>query len=59
MKRKQNKRFIPGQIRAINFDLFHNGLYRMKVVKNKKKETKKFDLKKEISSYLNVYLLSA
>lgn len=56
---KKKKRFIPGEIRAINYDLFHNGLYKQKIIKNKKKEQdnrKKFKLSKENSYYLNVFL---
>lgn len=56
---KKKKRFIPGEIRAINFDLFHNGLYKQQIIKNKKKEQynrKKFKLNKESSYYLNVFL---
>lgn len=55
---KKKKRFIPGEIRAINYDLFHNGLYRQKVIKNKKKEQnnrKKFKLSKESSYYLSIF----
>lgn len=55
---KKKKRFIPGEIRAINFDLFHNGLYKQQIIKNKKKEQysrKKFKLSKESSYYLNIF----
>ena len=61
MKKKKQKRFITGEERVLRFNLFHNGLFKQKVIKNKKKEVKKFDYKKEISSYLNIYsiILSA
>lgn len=45
-----------------SMELHLNGLYRMKVIPNKKKEQnnrKKFNLKKEMNSYLNIYKLSA
>lgn len=53
---KKKKTFKPGCVRAVEFDLLHNGLYRQKVIPNKKKKIKKFDFKKEVSSYLN-YLI--
>ena len=56
--KKKNKRFINGEERALRFNLFYNGLYKQKIIKNKKKENKKFNLKKEISYYLNVYNFS-
>lgn len=55
--KKKNKRFISGEERALKFALFHNGLFKQKIIKNKKKEIKKFNFKKEISSYLNIYSL--
>lgn len=45
-----------------SMELHMNGLYRMKVIPNKKKEQKnrkKFNLNKELSSYLNIYKLCA
>lgn len=53
------------QIKSVDIpsmELHLNGLYRMKVIPNKKKEQnnrKKFNLKKEMNSYLNIYKLSA
>lgn len=41
-----------------HYTLQIKGLMRTKVIKNKKKENKKFDLRKEISSYLSNYSLS-
>lgn len=52
--KKKFKRFISGEERALRFNLFHNGLFKQKIIKNKKKEIKKFNFKKEISSYLNI-----
>lgn len=53
MKKRKNKRIKTGEERCLLFNLYHNGLFRHKVIKNKKKEKEKFDLKKELSSYLN------
>ncbi len=58
MKKKKRKRFINGDERNLRFNLFHNGLFKQKIIPNKKKKVKKFDYKKEISSYLNIYSLS-
>jgi len=52
--KKKKKIFRPGEARAIVFNLYHNGLFRHKVIKNKKKELKKFNLKKELSPYLSI-----
>ena len=49
------KTFVTGERRALRFNLFHNSLYKQKIIKNKKKENKKFNLKKEISYYLNIF----
>ena len=57
MKKKKQKQFISGEERALRFNLFHNGLFKQKIIKNKKKEAKKFNLKKEMSSYSNIYFL--
>lgn len=58
MKKKKQKQFISGDERVLRFNLFHNGLFKQKIIPNKKKKIKKFDYKKEISSYLNIYSLS-
>ena len=45
-----------------NFELIElqlKGLMRTRVVKNKKKEVKKFNLNKEKSYYSNIYQMSA
>lgn len=38
MRKRKQKRFKTGEERALLFDLFHNGLYRQKVIANKKKK---------------------
>lgn len=53
--KKKPKKIESGEFRALKFALYHNGLFRPKVIKNKKKEVKKFDLKKELSPYLSFY----
>ena len=60
MKKKKIKQIKRVDIPSMELHL--NGLYRMKVIPNKKKEQnnrKKFNLKKEMNSYLNIYKLSA
>ena len=57
MKKKQ-KRFISGEERVLRFNLYHNGLFKQKIIPNKKKKIKKFNYKKEISFYLNIHSLS-
>ena len=54
MKKKNKIKNKPKEILAINFALFNNGLFKQKVIRNKKKDIKKFDLKKELSPYLNI-----
>ena len=54
---KKIKKIENGEVRAVKFALFHNGLFRHKVIKNKKKAIKKFNLKKELSPYLSFYLV--
>jgi len=53
---KKPKRIKRVDLNAMELHL--NGLYRMKVIPNKKKEQKnrkKFNLKKEMSSYSNIF----
>lgn len=38
MKKRKQKRIKTGEERCLLFDLFHNGLYRQKVVPNKKRK---------------------
>lgn len=59
-KNKKIKQVKRVDIPAMELHL--NGLYRMKVIPNKKKEQKnrkKFNLNKEMSSYLITYRLCA
>ena len=48
MKKKEIKKRDP-----IAFMMLTSGMYKQKVIKNKKKEQKKFNLKKELSYYLS------
>ena len=60
MKKKKQKQIKRIDINAM--ELHMNALFRMKVIPNKKKEQnnrKKFNLQKEMSSYLNIYKLCA
>ena len=57
MKKKKQKRLINKESRILRFKLFHNGLYKQKIIKNKKKDNKKFNLIKELTSYLNIIKL--
>ena len=60
MKKKKQKQIKRIDINAM--ELHMNGLFRMKVIPNKKKEQnnrKKCNLQKEMSSYLNIYKLCA
>jgi len=38
MKKRKQKRIKTGEERCLLFDLYHNGLYRQKVIANKKKK---------------------
>ena len=51
MKKKNIKKRNP-----IAFMMLTSGMYKQKVIKNKKKEPKKFSLKKELSYYLSTLL---
>ena len=53
-KVKKQKRFITGEERVLRFELFHNGLFKQKIIQNKKKKVKKFNWKKDIADYLNI-----
>lgn len=50
MKKKRKVKNFKPEV----YELFHNRLFKPQVIKNKKKEVKKFDYKKEMSSYLCV-----
>lgn len=55
MKKKKQKQIKRIDINAM--ELHMNGLFRMKVIPNKKKEQKnrkKFNINKEMNSYLNI-----
>ena len=48
MKKKQIKKRDP-----IAYNLLTSGLYKQRIVQDKKKKTKKFSLRKELSYYLS------
>ena len=52
--KKKNKRIKTGEERCLLFNLYHNGLFRQKVIPNKKKKEKKFNWKKDMTDYLNI-----
>lgn len=52
--KKKIKRIKTGEERAILFNLYHNGLFKQKIIQNKKKKVKKFNWKKDIADYLNI-----
>lgn len=54
---KKKKRIKTGEERILLFNLYHNKIYQSKVIKNKKKEQKKFNIKKEMGYYSSCYLL--
>ena len=54
--KKKIKRIKTGEERCLLFSLYHNGLFKQKVIPNKKKNVKKFNLKKEMASYLNIMI---
>ena len=51
MKNKKQKRFISGEERALRFNLFHNGLFKQKIIPNKKKAEKLKRKKVDIREY--------
>ena len=54
MKKKKQKKLIDQESRILRFELFHNGLYKQKVIPNKKKDVKKYNWKKDMTDYLNI-----
>ena len=52
--KKKNKRIKTGEERCLLFNLYHNVLFRQKVIPNKKKKEKKFNWKKDMTDYLNI-----
>lgn len=54
MKKIKQKKLINQESRILRFELFHNGLYKQKVILNKKKDVKKYNWKKDMTDYLNI-----
>ena len=54
MKKIRQKKLINQEFRFFRFKLFHNGLYKQKVIPNKKKDVKKYNWKKDVTDYLNI-----
>lgn len=54
MKKKISKRIKTGEERCLLFNLYHNKLFKQKVIPNKKKDVKKFNWKKDMADYLNI-----
>ena len=54
MKKKKQKKLINQESIILRFELFHNGLYKQKVIPNKKKDVKKYNWKKDVTDYLNI-----
>ena len=54
MKKKKQKKLIDQESRILRFELFHNGLYKQKVIPNKKRDVKKYNWKKDMTDYLNI-----
>lgn len=52
--KKKIKRIKTGEERCLLFNLYHNGLFKQKIIPNKKKKAKKFNWKKDIADYLNI-----
>lgn len=58
MKKRKQKRIKAGEERALLFDLFHNGLYRQKVVPNKKRKNDRKEWRAKKEGYpLNILTL--
>ena len=54
MKKIKQKKLINQESKILRFELFHNGLYKQKVIPNKKKDVKKYNWKKDMTDYLNI-----
>ena len=54
MKKIKQKKLINQESRILRFELFHNSLYKQKVIPNKKKDVKKYNWKKDMTDYLNI-----
>ena len=48
---KKKKRFISGEERTLRFNLYHNGLFKQKIIPNKKKAEKLKRKKVDIREY--------
>jgi len=61
MKNKKQKRFISGEERALRFNLYHNGLFKQKIIPNKKKaeklKRKKVDIREHQPFSLLAYFI--
>ena len=61
MKNKKQKRFINGEERALRFNLYHNGLFKQKIIPNKKKaetlKRKKVDIREYQPFNLLLYFI--
>lgn len=56
MKKRKQKRIKTGEERCLLFDLFHNGLYRQKVIANKKKKNDRKEWRAKREGYpLNIF----
>lgn len=51
MKKSKQKRFVTGEERVLRFELFHNALYKQKVIPNKKKKNDRKEWKAKKESY--------
>lgn len=48
---KKQKRFVTGEERALRFNLFHNALFKQKVIPNKKKKNDRKEWKAKKETY--------
>ena len=56
MKNKNQKRFISGEERALRFNLYHNGLFKQKIIPNKKKAERKREKIKLLTSVKQIFI---
>ena len=57
MKKRKQKRIKTGEERCLLFDLYHNGLYRQKVVPNKKRKNDRKEWRAKREGYLlNIFV---
>lgn len=58
MSKAKKKSFVNGDERALRFELFHNGLYKQKVIPNKKRKNDRKTWKnKKDNYYSNIFLM--